>query len=583
MIEAGAWTLIHFLWQGALVWILVLVHLQFFRRASTRYVVSCLAMLLMLALPVVTFMVLTGSGDDSLAATETTSFIPASTPSVTRLAEQIPTPPTVWMPLLVSMWASGVGLFSFRSAGGLMLAYLRGRRAQLTLPPECQQAAERLAARLGLRRAVQLRVSLTGFAPSVVGWMKPVLLVPAAALRLPMQQLEALIAHEFAHIRRHDFLINLLQNAVETLLFYHPAVWWLGRRIREERENCCDDLAVAVCGDRVVYARALTSLEELRTSAPDFAMAASGGSLVKRIARLLGKGEPAVYGSSIWLVSALAVCGIAILVGTVMSAEERVPSQESAPPEPVVSAAPIVESSVSRPVERPRTVRPQNLIAQAQTQPQTTPPAPGTSTQGYIGEIAAAGFPDLSIDDLIAFKIHGITGDYIRSVQATGFKPTADQLVAMKIHNVTAEYAQGLKSSGFANLSIDDLIAGRIHGVTPDSVKQLQATGVPVMTFDDVVAARIHGLNADFVREMQNAGFPSLKFDDLIAARIHGVDTAAVRELRNLGLGELTFDDVIAARVHGINAEFVRKVQQAGLKNLTFDKIIQLKIHRVIE
>ena len=101
--------------------------------------------------------------------------------------------------------------------------------------------------------------------PTVIGWLKPVVLLPASALAgLSPNQVEAILAHELAHIRRHDYLVNLLQTLVETLLFYHPAVWWLSRRIRAERENCCDDLAVSLCGDPVAYAAALAELEDLR-------------------------------------------------------------------------------------------------------------------------------------------------------------------------------------------------------------------------------------------------------------------------------------------------------------------------------
>ncbi len=123
----------------------------------------------------------------------------------------------------------------------------------------------------------------------VIGWVRPVILLPASALTgLTPQQLEAIIAHELAHIRRHDYLINMLQALVETLLFYHPAVWWVSRRIRQEREHCCDDLAVAVCGDAFAYARALLEMERLRAAGPQLAVAANGGLLMNRIQRLIG-------------------------------------------------------------------------------------------------------------------------------------------------------------------------------------------------------------------------------------------------------------------------------------------------------
>src|SRR5262249_42407630 len=150
-------------------------------------------------------------------------------------------------------------LFSLRNAGGLLLAYLWGRKALMAVPAECCQIVMRVADRFAVRQAVRLRVSSGDITPMVLGWIKPVVVIPVAALKLPLEQLEAVLAHELAHIRRHDFLLNLIQKCIETLLFYHPGVWWLGRRIREERENCCDDLAVSVCGDRIVYAQALTT------------------------------------------------------------------------------------------------------------------------------------------------------------------------------------------------------------------------------------------------------------------------------------------------------------------------------------
>src|SRR5687768_2508429 len=118
--------------------------------------------------------------------------------------------------------------------------------------------------------------------------MRPVILLPASALTgLTTSQLELILAHELAHVRRFDYLVNLLQTIVETLLFYHPAVWWVSGRIRLEREHCCDDAAVAACGDVLSYARALTELEGLRGAMPALAMAATGGSLTERVRRLV--------------------------------------------------------------------------------------------------------------------------------------------------------------------------------------------------------------------------------------------------------------------------------------------------------
>lgn len=131
----------------------------------------------------------------------------------------------------------------------------------------------------------------------VVGHIRPVILMPIGVLAgLPAAQSEAILLHELAHIRRYDYLVNILQRWVECLLFYHPAVWWISRVIRAERENCCDDLAVAISGNAQEYAVALAALEQNRWRGREAAVAASGGSLVKRIRRLL---YPKVT-SSVW-------------------------------------------------------------------------------------------------------------------------------------------------------------------------------------------------------------------------------------------------------------------------------------------
>ena len=132
-------------------------------------------------------------------------------------------------------------------------------------PPEWQQALSKLAAKIRLSRPVPLLVSALVQVPTVVGWLRPVVLVPVGALGgLPAEYLEALLLHELAHIRRQDYLVNMLQSVAEALLFYHPAVWWVSGHIRAERELCCDDVAVSVFGNALTYASALAHLESCR-------------------------------------------------------------------------------------------------------------------------------------------------------------------------------------------------------------------------------------------------------------------------------------------------------------------------------
>ena len=309
--RAVAAALVQFIWQGALTGVLTAILLAALRRSGpdVRYVVSTIALSLMLTLPVVTAI----QEFRSLQVTATTR---SASETVSRAAiTQAPSGqrgeaasaasgrmwdamtlsaspsraavPPLWRGVLL-LWIAGVVVLTLRTAGGwLWVRRLRLRAAPASM--EMTRAAARLARQIHVTRPVRLLQSTLVDVPTVIGWLKPAILFPAGALAgLSPLQLEAILAHELAHVRRHDYLVNLLQTMVETLLFYHPAVWWISRQIRIERENCCDDLAVSLCGDPVVYAQALADLEELRAPGGRLAIAASGGSLLKRVRRLIG-------------------------------------------------------------------------------------------------------------------------------------------------------------------------------------------------------------------------------------------------------------------------------------------------------
>src|SRR5467141_4500274 len=197
---------------------------------------------------------------------------------------------------LVEAWFLGVLLLSLRTAGGLFLIERMRRKEIKPVGGELYVRCVALQRRMGLDRVIQYCECHRLDAPAVLGWFRPVVLLPVRALTgLTEEQIEAVIAHELAHIRRLDCFVNLFQIAAETLLFYHPAVWWVSQRVRAERENCCDDEAISICGDAVVYARALTLMEEWRT-APALMMAANRSPLAERVVRLLGLSGDAATG-----------------------------------------------------------------------------------------------------------------------------------------------------------------------------------------------------------------------------------------------------------------------------------------------
>ena len=192
------------------------------------------------------------------------------------------------LPILVGVWLLGVLICSIRPVWGLWIQRRLRHTALRPVPESIQSTLNVLMKKLRLRRAVRIAESALVKVPLVVGYLHPMILFPASVITgLTSSQLEAVLAHELAHIRRHDWLINSLQVIAETLLFYHPAVWWLSSRIRQERELCCDDIALGLNVDKAVFARTLLTLEELRQKAMVPAMAATGGDLTARVRRLL--------------------------------------------------------------------------------------------------------------------------------------------------------------------------------------------------------------------------------------------------------------------------------------------------------
>jgi TonB family protein len=195
------------------------------------------------------------------------------------------------MPLLLAAWCAGVFCFLARLSFGLFAAH-RLRAGGTAVAADLQRFFDDLCERTGITRAVRLLNSAHVEVPTVVGWLRPAVLLPASCLTgLAPGQIEAILCHELAHIRRHDYLVSVLQSVVETLLFYHPAVWWVSKQIRRERECCCDEFAVSAGGDVLAYVRALSFLEEHRAVLPQLALGANGGVLKMRIQRLLGRPE----------------------------------------------------------------------------------------------------------------------------------------------------------------------------------------------------------------------------------------------------------------------------------------------------
>ncbi len=581
------WTLLHFLWQGTAVAALAGVLMTLCRRASTRYVLAVGALALMLAAPVATFFVLSSSGAFSSAPipaksssvgdtrpTSANNIVARTSAGISRLS---PSPDA--LPRLVEAWLLGVAFFSLRSAGGFLLLERERRKQSTTASDRVLAMCQTLQRRLGLERAIRYCECTWLQAPAVIGWFRPILLLPVTALTgLSEEQLQLVVVHELAHIQRLDPFVNVFQISVETLLFYHPAVWWLNKRIRAEREHCCDDVAVSLCGNPVEYARALTLMEEWRT-APALAMAANRGPLSERIFRVLGLKSIGGGTRGIGLTGGVLCLAAAVIAGNALLG--------IAYPKPVVHASQISQAvfgwtAAANPQSSPApasTPTPAAKPSPAQSPARATVASQPATSGSYIDGMKAAGLDSLTVDQLIAMKIHNVTPEYVRGLHDQGLHPDADDLVAMKIHGIDGDYVRGMNEAGI-HADVDELVALKIHGATPGEVSSLREQGLQPDA-DNLVAMRIHNVTPEYVRDIRALGLkPTV--DDLVSMRIHDVTPQYIKALQAAGF-KLDIDDIVSARIQGVTEEFIEDARKRGFKNLDLDKLIRLKRLGILE
>jgi peptide/nickel transport system substrate-binding protein len=354
VVETLGRVLLHSLWQGTAVALGLAVLLWLCKElgSAARYNLSVAALVLCVVLPVLShehFSSRVMAAQPTLQNTTPTTPLALPEPSSVTLTSTLTeghsslkavtstTYPSArglrqwknsiepFLPWAVVVWLIGVIALSLRLLTGLRL--LSKLRSSFTSPAPAflTDAASHLARRMHLHGKIELRVSRVVTVPMVVGYLKPIILIPACVLSgLNIRQLEMIVAHELAHLKRYDHLVNLLQNITEVLFFFNPAIWWISSQIRHERECCCDLLAVEVCGgDKLFYARTLATLNTTR-SLKTLALAADGGSLLKRIFRLTGQPlNPTQTSNPVQWLSGVALISLSIFIASVAMAQTQ--------------------------------------------------------------------------------------------------------------------------------------------------------------------------------------------------------------------------------------------------------------------
>jgi uncharacterized protein YjbI with pentapeptide repeats/beta-lactamase regulating signal transducer with metallopeptidase domain len=346
IIEALGLAIIHSLWQGTLIALLLGILMFFTRKFTsvTRYLMAVTALLFMLACPVYTFIKnynpepAVNNPVYAVRFPDAPALKADITPTV-KNTEIIAESRTTKLksvhirdffsrhfPLIVTIWFAGIIFFTLKFFGALAYTQRLKYYRISQISEEWQKKTRLLCKKLKIGKAVKIYESALARVPMVIGLIKPVILLPVSAFTgLPPKQLESIIVHELAHILRRDYIINLLQSVLEILFFYHPAIWWINNVIRTERENCCDDIAVAQTGDSTNYARALASIQEHLLLKENLAVAAAGNKniLLKRIKRLLNQPKMKTNFIEGFTASCIILLGIFMIVLNANAITER--------------------------------------------------------------------------------------------------------------------------------------------------------------------------------------------------------------------------------------------------------------------
>jgi beta-lactamase regulating signal transducer with metallopeptidase domain len=633
--QAIGWALLHLLWQGVLVAAILAATLALLSKqsANARYLASCGALALLVLLGAATaYRSYEGSGELGVGSGSGAVFAPASAanpaPDIADSNTPLPTPhPLInytksHLPQIVLVWLSGVLLLSVRLLFGWLRAHSIAKKNAADAAPEWQRSARRLAQALKLRRAVQLLESAAVEVPTVIGWLRPVVLLPATSLTgLSTEQMEMILAHELAHIRRNDFFVNLMQAVVETLLFYHPAVWWISNRIRVEREHCCDDVAVSVSGKPLVYARALTRLEELRIEDAQAFVAANGGSLMGRIRRLAGARAESPNAPSRFVAgAALLTVLLALIIAPSLPLRGQQQKADTPAPKPQASQATVevkadnaADEDDSDDAEAPDTEDPADDATPAITpRPMIAGVAggiPGGIAGGVAGGIAggiAGGVADGVVAN-IAPAVRAITNvaprAAVRALESANFddinidapesptprpdrhrrhrigeggKLTVDDLIELRAAGVTPAYIDTMRSAGLGELSLDEITEMRAVGVTPEYMKSLRDAGIKFNNAHDVAELRAIGVTGQYLSEMRAAGYGSLTTKQLTELRAMGVTPAYIKLMSDAGYRNLTPHELVELKAQGVRPEFIKSLNDAGYTNLSVKDLVRM-------
>ena len=571
---AVGWGIIHSIWQIGLVAGVVALMLYTLRSASPnlRYLVACAGLVVAATVPIATAVesVRTTSVMDVRADLERSIGESRAAPvvvSVEAVVDDVIDWSVALQPALP--WLFAVWLLGVLARGGSLIAaavgVMRLRRHVVVKTGPWAETVARLAKRMKVRQAVILVESAKTEVPFVVGCFKPMIVVPSMGFAgIPPAHLEEIIAHELAHVRRHDYLVNLFQVAIETVFFYHPGVWWLSHEIRVEREHCCDDMAAEACYGPISYARALAQLEELRVACA-YAMAATGGgSLLERIRRLASPTEGRRGIARVPPFVLALVVAVPLILAVTATAETSLHPADGTP----MAGAPLPAAAPNADAAPMAAAAPNADAAPMAAAAPNANAAPMTAAASKVGGVADA----VMASDALAQIV--LPDDFEANLKAALAQATLPEDFDAKLQQALAQAAE-----------VEAEVRRALH--------EKQRRQHPIVDSDDAAAYTelgyanpevqrkfaTHGIDPSDVADYRSLGFD--RAETMLKLASHGVDPDDLRDFRKLGWRDLSPSSILTLARHGIDADDAKALREA-LKSAFKSKSAREQVKRMV-
>ncbi len=656
---AMGWTVIHSFWQATVIAILsglVMIALRK-KTAQTRYLVHNFALYGVLLAAIVTFSFYfnskgTANKQESIAKIATpapiskpTTKFSFETPESLKItieagelqpivAEKEATPAPLSIAgmkayfdaniyFVVLIWLLGVGLFILKLLGGISYVYYLRNQHNFPVDEYWFEMVENLSKRVNIQKEIALVESALVRSPVVVGYLKPMILFPIGAInRLNPQEVEAILAHEIAHVMRHDYVFNIIQSVIEALLYFNPAVWWISANIRAERENCCDDVAIQLCGNSMAYAKSLVAVQEMQYYSATFAMGFAGqrkNHLLMRVQRILNQSNNKTNVMEKLIATCLIVIGMVFI--SYGGPKELLPNLFDKTSFLESDDAPLsmngywnasingddVEVSFQTKTgtsnwNSTHTFKKSEFSALPTTESDFTLTREAgtmafkgkfegdegygkysfTENAGFKAFLEKENIGGVKESMMLQFFMSNINRDYIAFLKQNGYKDiTKSELQDLAIHGLNKE----VLTSYFAtfnkqDLSLNKVVELKIHGIDAKYKKDLNEAGYIDVPTDQIVEAKIHGINGDYLKDLAASGYKKPSLQDVIEFKIHGVDGAFIKKMQTATERELSHQDIVEAKIHGLDKMDVAKFKTTGT-NPTGEDLTNYSIHGV--